>query len=128
LLGHEAIKLIRTEFITEKRPHILVFNLTGNILEADKLLFLEVGSSGILAKPTKLEDFMNLIKKNLGLYISQGLLQLDEDRIVMDDGEFQIGVRHLRVSAEPVAEPLTTDRGKLTGNWAGGAIQRTAGS
>lgn len=128
MLGHEAIKLIRAEFIAEKRPHILVFNLTGNILEADKLLFLEVGSSGILAKPTKLEDFMNLIKKNLGLYISQGLLQLDDNRLVMDDGEFQIGERHLRVSAEPVAEPLTTDRGKLTGNWAGGAIQRTAGS
>ena len=126
LPGHEAIRKIRSEFIEENRPPILIFNLTGNILEADRLLFLEVGSSGMLPKPTKLEDFMNLLKKNLGLYISQGMLQLDETRIVMDGGAFRIGVRYLRDAVEP--EPITTDRGKLTGNWAGGAIQRTAGS
>jgi DNA-binding response OmpR family regulator len=122
LLGHEAIKQIRAEFIAENRPQVLIFNLTGNFLEADKLLFLEVGSSGMLSKPTKKEDFLNLLKKNLGLYISQGLLQLDENSIVMDESAFQIGVRQL------VAEPVTTDRGKLTGNWAGGAIRRTVGS
>ena len=76
----------------------------------------------MLSKPTKKEDFLNLLKKNLGLYISQGLLQLDENSIVMDESAFQIGVRQL------VAEPVTTDRGKLTGNWAGGAIRRTVGS
>jgi len=70
---------------------------------------------------------MNLIKKNLGLYISQGMLQLDETRIVMDDGAFRIGVRYLKDAVEP-EQPVTTDRGKLTGNWAGGAVQRTAGS
>lgn len=127
LPGHEAIRKIRAELIEENRPPILIFNLTGNILEADRLLFLEVGSSGMLPKPTKLEDFMNLIKKNLGLYISQGMLQLDETRIVMDDGAFRIGVRYLKDAVEP-EQPVTTDRGKLTGNWAGGAIQRTAGS
>lgn len=127
-LGHEAVRKIRAEFMEENRPPMLIFNLTGNILEADRLLFLEAGSSGMLAKPTKLEDFMNLLKKNLGLYISQGLLQLEDNDIVMDGGAFRIGTRSVRFADEPVVEPVTTDRGKLTGNWAGGAIQRTAGS
>ena len=89
-------------------------------------MFLEVGSSGMLPKPTKLEDFLNLIKKNLGLYISQGLIQLADDRVVMDDGTFQIGSRSLRDDIEP--EPVTTERGKLTVPWAGGATQRSAGT
>ena len=126
LPGHEAIRKIRAEFIEENRPPILIFNLTGNILEADRLLFLEVGSSGMLPKPTKLEDFMNLLTKNLGLYISQGMLHLDESSIVMDGGALRFGARYLRGAIEP--EPVTTDRGKVTGNWAGGAIQRTQGN
>ena len=69
---------------------------------------------------------MNLLTKNLGLYISQGMLQLDESSIVMDGGALRIGVRYLRDAVEP--EPVTTDRGKVTGNWAGGAIQRTQGN
>lgn len=86
--------------------------------------FLEVGSSGMLPKPTKLEDFLNLIKKNMGLYISQGLLELNENRVVMDDGVFQIGTRFLRDEID-ADEPVTTERGKLTVPWAGGATQRT---
>lgn len=125
LLGHEAIRKIRAEVQEENRPQILIFNLTGNLLEADRLMFLEVGSSGMLPKPTKLEDFLSLIKKNLGLYISQGLLQLSENRVVMDDGTFQIGTRFLRDEVEN--EPVTTERGKLTVPWAGGATQRNAG-
>lgn len=124
LPGHEAIRIIRAEVQEENRPPILIFNLTGNLLEADRLMFLEVGSSGMLPKPTKLEDFLNLIKKNLGLYISQGLLQLKESRVVMDDGTFQIGTRSVRDEVEP--EPVTTERGKLTVPWAGGATQRNA--
>ena len=86
--------------------------------------FLEVGSSGMLPKPTKLEDFLNLIKKNMGLYISQGLLELNENRVVMDDGVFQIGTRFLRDKID-ADEPVTTERGKLTVPWAGGGTQRT---
>jgi CheY-like chemotaxis protein len=126
LLGHEAIRQIRKEVQEENRPPVLIFNLTGNLLEADRLMFLEVGSSGMLPKPTKLEDFLNLIKKNMGLYISQGLLQLSDSRVVMDDGVFQIGTRFLRDDVEP--EPVTTERGKLTVPWAGGATQRSAGA
>lgn len=124
LLGHEAIRKIRAEIQEENRPPTLIFNLTGNLLEADRLMFLEVGSSGMLPKPTKLEDFLNLIKKNLGLYISQGLIQLNENRVVMDDGSFQIGTRFLRDEVDK--EPVTTERSKLTVPWAGGATQRTA--
>lgn len=126
LLGHEAIRKIRAEVQEENRPPILIFNLTGNLLEADRLMFLEVGSSGMLPKPTKLEDFLNLIKKNMGLYISQGLLQLNDNRVVMDDGTFQIGTRFLRDEVD--TEPVVPDRGKLTVPWAGGATQRTAAS
>ena len=80
-------------------------------------MFLESGSSGMLPKPTKLEDFINLIKKNLGIYLSQGLLQLkDESKVVMDDGLFQIGTRFIRDD-----EKDDTDVGKLTAPWAGGA-------
>jgi len=125
LLGHEAIRKIRAEVQEENRPPILIFNLTGNLLEADRLMFLEVGSSGMLPKPTKLEDFLSLIKKNLGLYVSQGLIQLSENKVVMDEGAFQLGTRFLREEDE--AEPVTTDRGKLTVPWAGGATQRSAG-
>ena len=127
LLGHEAIRTIRAEFQEENRPPILIFNLTGNLLEADRLMFLEVGSSGMLPKPTKLEDYLNLIKKNLGVYISQGLLQLSDNRIVMDDGSFQVGTRHVKEEPE-TDEPVTTERGKLTVPWAGGATQRSAAS
>merc|ERR1712127_594004 len=106
LLGHEAIRQIRAEVQAENRPPILIFNLTGNLLEADRLMFLESGSSGMLPKPTKLEDFLSLIKKNLGLYVSQGLIQLSGNKVVMDEGAFQLGTRFLREEDE--AEPVTT--------------------
>ena len=125
LPGHEAIRIILAEVQEENRPPILIFNLTGNLLEADRLMFLEVGSSGTLAKPTKLEDFLNLIKNNLGLYVSQGLLQLSEHRVVMDDGALQIGTRVLR--DEDKTEPVTSKPGETTAPWAGGATQRNAG-
>jgi len=123
LLGHEAIRKIRVEVQEENRPPVLTFNLTGNLLEADQRMFLEVGSSGMLPKPTKFEDFMNLIKKNMGLWISQGLLQLSEDRVVMDEGNFQIGTRSLRDEAD-AEEPGAS---RLTVPWAGGATQRARG-
>jgi len=122
LLGHEAIRKIRAETQEEGRPPVLIFNLTGNLLEADRLMFLEVGSSGMLPKPTKLEDFIDLIKKNLGLYVSQGLLQLSGNEIIMDDGELHIGSRILReeVNSEQVPAAAVP--------WAGGATQRNAPS
>lgn len=125
LLGHEAILKIRAEVEEENRPPILIFNLTGNLLEADRLMFLEAGSCGVLPKPTKLEDFINTIKKNLGLYLSQGIIELSEHKLVMDGGAFQIGTRIPRDEVE--IEPVKTERGKLTVPWAGGATQRSAG-
>ena len=121
LLGHEAIRQIRAEVQAENRPPILIFNLTGNLLEADRLMFLESGSSGMLPKPTKLDDFINLIKKNIGLYISQGLISLKDDKVVMDDGLFVIGTRSLRDESE--SDPVSTERGKVTTPWAGGSTQ-----
>ena len=63
----------------------------------------------------------------MGLYISQGLLQLSENNVVMDDSTFKIGSRFLRDDVTD-EKPDTTDRGKLTGPWAGGATQRSAGT
>lgn len=125
LLGHEAICKIRAEVEEENRPPILIFNLTGNLLEADRLMFLEAGSSGVLPKPTKLEDFISMIKKNLGLYLSQGAIKLSGHKLSMDDGAFQIGTRVPRDEAE--AEPVKSDRGMLTVPWAGGPWERSAG-
>lgn len=122
LLGHEAIRKIRAEVQEENRPPVLIFNLTGNILENDRRMFLEVGSSGMLSKPTKLADFMNLIKTNMSLWISQGLMQLSGDRVVMDEGAFQIGTRLSKDDAES-EDPVGAS--KLPVPWAGGASQRT---
>ena len=117
--GHEAIKQIRREIIEEKRPPTLCFNLTGNLLETDRVMFLSAGSSGMLPKPTKLEDMINLLQSNMGLYVSQGLLQLSGEQVVMDGGALQIGVRSAKEEEEVVEE----DKGKA-GPWAGGATKR----
>jgi len=129
LLGHEAILKIRQQFQDENLPPVLIFNLTGNLLEADRLMFLEVGSSGMLPKPTRLEDFLNLMKKNMGLYINQGMFQLSENRVLMDAGtenELHIGTRYLREVEN--SEAVAVERQKLVGPWAGGATQRSAGA
>jgi CheY-like chemotaxis protein len=119
--GHEAIKQIRREMIEEKRPPTLCFNLTGNLLETDRVMFLSAGSSGMLPKPTKLEDMLNLLQSNMGLYVSQGLLQLSGEQVVMDGGALQIGVRFAKEE-----EVVEVDKGKVAGPWAGGATKRAA--
>ena len=119
--GHEAIKQIRREMIEEERPPTLCFNLTGNLLETDRVMFLSAGSSGMLPKPTKLEDMLNLLQSNMGLYVSQGLLQLSGDQVVMDGGALQIGVRFAKEE-----EVVEVDKGKVAGPWAGGATKRAA--
>jgi len=126
MLGHEAIRIIRREIQERDRPPTLIFNLTGNILEADRLMFLEVGSSGIIPKPTKAEDFLNIFQKNMGLYISQGLIQVSNGRVVMDDGDFQLGTRFRR--EVDIAGDALTERSKIVGPWAGGATQRNVGA
>jgi CheY-like chemotaxis protein len=127
LLGHEAILKIRKQFQEGNLPPVLTFNLTGNLLEADRLMFLEAGSSGMLPKPTRFEDFLHLMRKNMGLYINQGMFQLCENRVLMDAGtenELQIGTRYLREAENSEAGAL--ERQKLAGPWAGGATQRSA--
>lgn len=74
----------------------------------------------MLPKPTKLEDMLNLLLFNMGLYVSQGLLQLSGDQVVMDGGALQIGVRFAKEE-----ELLEADKGKA-GPWAGGATKRAA--
>jgi len=107
--------------IDEERPPTLCFNLTGNLLETDRVMFLSAGSSGMLPKPTKLEDMLNLLQSNMGLYVSQGLLQLSGDQVVMDGGALQIGKRFAKEE-----EVVEIDKGKVTGPWAGGATKRAA--
>ena len=122
LLGSEAIRKIREEIQKEGRPPTLIFNLTGNVLESDRVMFLEAGSSGMLPKPTKLEDLMNMLQSNMGFYVSQQLLQLCENGVVMDGGALQVGKRYLR-DVEQEAEKQD-QVGNITGPWAGGATQR----
>ena len=58
LQGHQAIRQISKEAQEENRPPTLIFNLTGNVLEADRIMFEEVGSSGMLPKPIKVENML----------------------------------------------------------------------
>jgi len=118
LLGSDAIRQIRLEVEKESRPPTLLFNLTGNLLEEDKMLFLEVGSSGMLSKPTKLEDMLALLQRKMGNFISQGLLELLEDKVVMDGGAVQFGSR----TAWAVEKKEEDDDScKFARPWAGGA-------
>lgn len=118
LLGSDAIRQIRLEIEKESRPPTLLFNLTGNLLEEDKMLFLEAGSSGMLSKPTKLEDMLALLQRKMGNFISQGLLELQEDMVVMDGGAVQFGSK----TAWDVDEDNDDDEScKVARPWAGGA-------
>ena len=72
----------------------------------------------MLPKPTKLEDMINLLQSNMGLYVSQGLLQLSGEQVVMDGGALQIGARFAKEE-----EVVEEDKGKA-GPWAGGATKR----
>lgn len=62
-----------------------------------------------------------MMQSNMGLYVNQGLLQLSGDRVIMDGGALQIGVRFAK--EEEVSE---ADKGKVAGPWAGGATKRAA--
>jgi CheY-like chemotaxis protein len=155
LQGHEAIRQILKEAQEENRPPTLIFNLTGNVLEADRIMFEEVGSSGMLPKPIKVEIMLRMIQCNMGMYFSQGLIQLSGDKLVMDDGGLQIGVRSMKevkdgddkkteanflkeTTGERVnfLKETTGERVMATGmgngapltSWAGGATQRSAGA
>jgi hypothetical protein len=100
---------------------------------------LVVGSSGMLPKPIKVENVLRMIQCNMGKYLSQGLIQLSGDKLVMDDGGLQIGMQQSMKEVEDdktEANFLKETAGErvmatgmatgvpLAGPWAGGAPQR----
>ena len=53
----EVVAFLESRF----ENHYLIFNLTGNTLEADCQKYTESGSNGLLPKPTKLVDLQNAL-------------------------------------------------------------------
>ena len=80
LAGHVAMKQIIESFAKEERRGVpIVFNLTGNVMDVDRQLYITSGSSGVLPKPTKLEDLTFLLQRQLGELLNKGLCRLSDD-------------------------------------------------
>mmetsp|Transcript_35859 Transcript_35859/g.80795 ORF Transcript_35859/g.80795 Transcript_35859/m.80795 type:complete len:176 (-) Transcript_35859:243-770(-) len=93
--GHAAIKAIR-EFYNKMDPNIprpILFNVTGNVLDADRALYLESGSNGVLAKPSNYKDLVLLLECNILNFAAGGLCKLEGDSALMLDGA-QIAIKH----------------------------------
>ena len=64
-----------------------MFNLTGNVLECDRSMYLRCGSNGVLPKPCKMTDLMEILEKVLPGLVETGVCtRLEDRRIVSYDG------------------------------------------
>lgn len=90
LAGHMAMKQIIDIFVQEEREERpIVLNLTGNVMDVDRQLYITSGSSGVLPKPTKLEDLTFLLQRQLGNLLNKGLCKLSEGGYITTiDGKF----------------------------------------
>jgi len=61
--GHVAMQVVlRAYTAAGRKDKPVMFNLTGNVIDADKEKYLAAGSCGVLAKPTKLSDMTDKIQ------------------------------------------------------------------
>jgi CheY-like chemotaxis protein len=90
LAGHMAMKQIIDIFVQEEREERpIVLNLTGNVMDVDRQLYITAGSSGVLPKPTKLDDLTFLLQRQLGDLLNKGLCKLSEGGYITTiDGTF----------------------------------------
>lgn len=88
--GHMAMATILSLYKEKGRSDApIVFNLTGNVMEHDRERYLKSGSSGVLPKPTKLEEFMTLLRSRLETFVRQGVATVDSQGcITTPDGNF----------------------------------------
>ena len=90
MVGHEAVQVIRDDEVSAKRPPTICFNLTGNILEADRKQYSASGSSGVLPKPTKLADLRAALLNGVPRFLARGSCVQRGDAFFHAFGELQI--------------------------------------
>merc|ERR1712100_587628 len=77
----------------QKRLPTVCFNLTGNILEADRRQYSANGSSGVLPKPTKLSDLKNALLDGVPTFLANGSCVQRGHGVFHAFGELQIADR-----------------------------------
>jgi len=88
--GHMAMATILDMYKAQGRHDLpIVFNLTGNVMEYDRKRYLQSGSSGVLPKPTKLEELTALLQSKLEYFICTKVCVVDDKGFVTTpDGNF----------------------------------------
>ncbi|CAM9219308.1 unnamed protein product [Heterosigma akashiwo] len=86
--GHIAITKIREFYDAQPSGSLkpILFNVTGNVLDDDRNLYLESGSNGVLAKPTNFTEFKLLLERNMHNFVQMDLAVIKDGRVVMHDG------------------------------------------
>jgi len=93
MVGHEAIRAIRDLEVRQQQPPTVCFNLTGNILEADRRQYSANGSSGVLPKPTKLSDLKNALLDGVPTFLANGSCVQRGNGVFHAFGELQLADR-----------------------------------
>jgi len=88
--GHMAIQRVLESYCQSGRTDKpVIFNLTGNVLDADQEKYMAVGSSGVLAKPTKLSDMTSKLQASLQSFLKTGIAVTDcRGFVTTPDGQF----------------------------------------
>ena len=83
MAGHVAMKQILNSLAANNGAETpIIFNLTGNVMDVDRQLYITSGSSGVLSKPTKLDDLIVLLQRQLGELLHKGLCKMSEDGFI----------------------------------------------
>jgi len=88
--GHMAIQRVLESYCQSGRTDKpVIFNLTGNVLDADQEKYMAAGSSGVLAKPTKLSDMTSKLQASLQSFLETGIAVTDcRGFVTTPDGRF----------------------------------------
>uniref|UniRef100_A0A7S2CZD0 histidine kinase n=1 Tax=Florenciella parvula TaxID=236787 RepID=A0A7S2CZD0_9STRA len=82
--GHHTISVIRQQLLHDNITNIpIMFNLTGNVLEEDRLMYMRAGSNGVLPKPCKMNDLLEVMEKVLPDLIEAGVVKRREDASIV---------------------------------------------
>jgi len=88
--GHMAMQGVLESYGQSGRTDKpVMFNLTGNVMDADQEKYMAAGSSGVLAKPTKLSDMTSKIQASLQSFLELGIAVTDcRGFVTTPDGRF----------------------------------------
>jgi CheY-like chemotaxis protein len=83
MAGHVAMRQILDSLAANDGAEApVIFNLTGNVMDVDRQLYIKSGSSGVLPKPTKLDDLVVLLQRQLGELLYKGMCKMSEDGFI----------------------------------------------